>query len=342
MVKARFGGLALAAAVALTAPAAVDAAEWKFALEEAIHEVQGVYATKFKEVVEAESGGEITVTIYPYGTLGESADVTELTQAGVLQLANASPGFTGSIIPEVQVFSVPYLLPEDDAVLNEFFRNSELIREDFDPLFEQQGLAVVDFYPEGEFVMTTKEPVRSRDDLDGVKFRVMTSPLLVETYNAFGATPTPLPWGEVYSSLQLNMIGGQENPMFFVESTKMYEVTDYIVFTGHNTYTTTIVGNLDWYNGLSEEERAILDLAQIEAFEHILDYQKTLAEDSLEKILEAKPEIEVIRLSDAEREPFREAAAAVEAKFVEMAGGRAAEVLEQFKADVEAARAAVE
>jgi TRAP-type C4-dicarboxylate transport system substrate-binding protein len=342
MTQARFGGVALAAAVALLAPAAADAAEWKFALEEAIHEVQGVYATKFKEVVEAESGGEITVTIYPYGTLGESADVTELTQAGVLQLANASPGFTGSIIPEVQVFSVPYLLPEDPDVLNAFFRDSELIREGFDPLFEEQGLAVIDFYPEGEFVMTTKEPVRSRDDLDGVKFRVMTSPLLVETYNAFGATPTPLPWGEVYSSLQLNMIGGQENPMFFVESTKMYEVTDYIVFTGHNTYTTTIVGNLDWYDGLSEEERAILDLAQTEAFAHIVDYQETLAEDALQKILEAKPEMEVIRLSDAEREPFREAAAAVEAKFVEMAGGEAAEVLEQFKADVEAARATVE
>jgi len=342
MSKARFGGVGLVAAVALMAPLTVDAAEWKFALEEAIHEVQGVYATKFKEVVEAESDGDITVTIYPYGTLGESADVTELTQAGVLQLANASPGFTGSIIPEVQVFSVPYLLPEDDAVLNEFFRNSELIREGFDPLFEEQGLAAIDFYPEGEFVMTTKEPVHAREDLAGVKFRVMTSPLLVETYNAFGATPTPLPWGEVYSSLQLNMIGGQENPMFFVESTKMYEVTDYIIFTGHNTYTTTIVGNLDWYNGLSEEERAILDLAQTEAFEHILDYQKTLAEDSLETILQEKPEMEVIRLSDEEREPFREAAAAVEETFVEMAGGQAAEVLEQFKADVEAARAAVE
>jgi tripartite ATP-independent transporter DctP family solute receptor len=342
MRKARLGGVGLVAALALAAPLSADAAEWKFALEEAIHEVQGVYATKFKEVVEAESDGEITVTIYPYGTLGESADVTELTQAGVLQLANASPGFTGSIIPEVQVFSVPYLLPEDQDVLNEFFRNSELIREGFDPLFEQQGLAVIDFYPEGEFVMTTKEPVRARDDLEGVKFRVMTSPLLVETYNAFGATPTPLPWGEVYSSLQLNMIGGQENPMFFVESTKMYEVTDYIVFTGHNTYTTTVVGNLNWYNSLSEEERAILDEAQSAAFEHIVDYQETLAEDALAKILEAKPEMEVIRLSDAEREPFREAAEAVEVKFVEMAGGQAEEILEQFKADVEAAQEAVD
>ncbi len=342
MVKARLGGVGLAAAVALAAPATAGAAEWKFALEEAIHEVQGVYATKFKEVVEAESGGEITVTVYPYGTLGESADVTELTQAGVLQLANASPGFTGSIIPEIQVFSVPYLLPEDDAVLNEFFRNSRLIREGFAPLFEEQGLAAIDFYPEGEFVMTTKEPVRSREDLDGVKFRVMTSPLLVETYNAFGATPTPLPWGEVYSSLQLNMIGGQENPMFFVESTKMYEVTDYIVFTGHNTYTTTIVGNLAWYDGLAEEERDILASARSQAFEHIVEYQETLAQDALDKILEAKPEMEVIRLGDDERQPFREAAAAVEAEYVEMAGGRAAEILERFKADVEAAKAAVD
>lgn len=342
MTKAMLARMGLMAATALTAAGSAGAQEWKFALEEAIHEVQGVYAEKFKEVVEAESGGEITVTIYPYGTLGESADVTELTQAGVLQLANASPGFTGSIIPEVQVFSVPYLLPEDDEVLNEFFRNSELIREGFDPLFEAQGLKVIDFYPEGEFVMTTKEPIHAREDLEGVKFRVMTSPLLVETYQSFGATPTPLPWGEVYSSLQLNMIGGQENPMFFVESTKMYEVTDYIIFTGHNTYTTTIVGNLAWYDGLSNEHREILDNAQSQAFEHIVEYQETLAEDSLDKILEAKPEMEVIRLSDEQREPFRKAAAAVEERFVEMVGPSGADVLEQFKEDVAEAREAVE
>jgi TRAP-type C4-dicarboxylate transport system substrate-binding protein len=170
----------------------------------------------------------------------------------------------------------------------------------------------------------------------------MTSPLLVATYDAFGATPTPLPWGEVYSSLQLNMIGGQENPMFFVESTKMYEVTDYIVFTGHNTYTTTVVANLGWFQGLSDDERAILETAQSAAFEHIVEYQDTLAEDSLAKILEAKPEMEVIRLSDEERQPFREAAEAVEVEFVEMAGGEAAAILEQFKADVEAAREAVQ
>ena len=202
-------------ALSALAVSAADAAEWKYAIEEALHEVQGVYATQFKEHIEANS--DHTVAIFPFGTLGESADTTELTQMGAVQFVTASPGFMGSLIPELQVFLLPYVLPEDPAVLADFYATSPTINETLAGLYIEQGLEMIDMYPEGEVVMTTKEPVTGPESLSGVNFRVMTSPLLVETYDAFGATPTPLPWGEVYGALQLNMIQGQENPMFFVE-----------------------------------------------------------------------------------------------------------------------------
>ncbi len=85
------------------------------------------YAQKFKEHIEANSDHEIQ--LFPYGTLGESADIMEQTQAGVLQFADQSPGFTGALIPEAQVFSVPYLLPADYDELDEFFRDSTAINE---------------------------------------------------------------------------------------------------------------------------------------------------------------------------------------------------------------------
>jgi tripartite ATP-independent transporter DctP family solute receptor len=323
-----------AAAMALMAGAAT-ADTWRYAFEESLQEVQGQFAQKFKEHVEANSDHE--VQLFPFGTLGESADIMEQAQAGILQFVNQSPGFTGALIPEAQVFFVPYLLPTDQAQLAKFFRDSKAINEDFQDLYAQQGLELLQMYPEGEVAMTTKAPVQTCTDLNEVKFRVMTNPLLVESYQAFGATPTPLPWGEVYGALQTNIIQGQENPTFFLYSTKLYEVTDYITYTGHNNFTTALMANLDFYEGLGEEDQQLIQDATDVAYEFIVDYQEGLAESELAKIMEAKPEMTVTVLTEEERACFKEAAVEVEAKFIEMTGDTGAAILAQMKADLAAA-----
>jgi TRAP-type transport system periplasmic protein len=331
--------LRLGAATALVALVAMPAhAQWRYAIEEALDEVQGVYAQQFKEYVEENS--DHTVEIYPFGTLGEGDDLTELAQMGAIQFVTSSPGFMGSLIPELNVFLVPYTLPEEPEVLGEFFRSSPTIYEDLAGLYEQQGLQLLKMYSEGEVVMTTKEPVEEMGDLAGVNFRVMTAPLLVETYNAFGASPTPLPWGEVYGALQLGMIQGQENPMFFVESTGMYEVTDHITFAGHNSYTTAVLANQAFWDGLSEEDQELVRSAAEHAYDYIVEYQEGLQESSLEMILERKPDMGVTILDDEQREPFRQAAEAVRAEFARMTGASGEAILEGFERDAEAAREA--
>jgi TRAP-type C4-dicarboxylate transport system substrate-binding protein len=329
-------GVAVSATAMGALAGAAQADEWKYALEEALHEVQGVYATKFKEHIEANS--DHTVAIFPFGTLGESADITELTQMGAVQFVTASPGFMGSLIPELQVFLLPYVLPEDPAVLADFYANSPTINETLAGLYDAQGLEFIDMYPEGEVVMTTKEPVTGPESLSGVNFRVMTSPLLVETYDAFGATPTPLPWGEVYGALQLNMIQGQENPMFFVESTKMYEVTDHITYAGHNNFTTAVLANKPFFDGLAEADQQLVREAADVAYDYIIEYQQGLTEEAEALILEAKPEMTVTVLTDEQRAPFREAAEQVRERFVEMVGKSGEEVLEGFEADIQASQ----
>jgi len=328
--------LATAAAGAVLLGATAASAEtWRYAFEEALDEVQGVFAQKFKEEIEANT--EHTVQLFPFGTLGESADIMEQAQAGILQFVNQSPGFTGALIPEAQVFFVPYLLPQDQDTLFEFFRSSEAINGMFPELYAEQGLELLTMYPEGEVCMTTREEVRSPEDLAEVKFRVMTNPLLVESYRAFGATPTPLPWGEVYGSLQTGIIQGQENPGFFLYSTKMYEVTDVVTCIGHNNFTTALMANLDFYEGLSaEDQQAVQDAVDV-AFEFILEYQRDLQEESLAAIREAKPEMIINILSEEERAPFMATAPAVEAEFIEMTGESGAAILEQMKADLAAA-----
>ena len=305
---------------------------WKYAFEESLTEVQGVFATKFKEEIEAKSDHELQ--LFPYGTLGESADIMEQAQAGILQFVDQSPGFTGSLIPEAQVFFVPYLLPTDQEHLGRFYRESKAINEDFKELYAAQNLELLNMFPEGEVAMTTKEPVTSCADLNEVKFRVMTNPLLVESYKAFGATPTPLPWGEVYGGLQTNIIQGQENPTFFLYSTKIYEVTDHITYAGHNNFTTAVMANKDFFDGLGAEDQKLVQDAAKVAYDYIVDYQSGLAEQELEKIKKAKPEMTVTVLNEEQRACFKEAAKEVEAKFIEMTGDKGAAILDQMKKDL--------
>lgn len=330
----KFFGALTAIGVLAAGITSAQAASWKYAFEEALTEVQGVYATKFKEYIEANS--DHTVQLFPYGTLGESADIMEQAQAGILQFVDQSPGFTGSLIPEAQVFFVPYLLPTDQDHLARFYKESKAINEDFVDLYAEQGLELLTMFPEGEVAMTTKNPVRSCADLNEVKFRVMTNPLLVESYKAFGATPTPLPWGEVYGGLQTNIIQGQENPTFFLYSTKIYEVTEHITYAGHNNFTTAVMANKEFFDGLSAEERKLINDAATHAYDYIVDYQKGLADSELKKIKEAKPEMTITVLSEEERSCFKEAAAEVEAKFIEMTGEGGKAILEQLKQDLAA------
>ena len=329
------GGIAIAAVLAAGATTA-QAADWKYAFEESLTEVQGVYATKFKEEIEKNS--DHTIQLFPFGTLGESADIMEQAQAGILQFVDQSPGFTGALIPEAQVFFVPYLLPTDQEQLGRFFRESKAINEDFKKLYANQGLELLRMFPEGEVAMTTKAPVKGCDDLDQVKFRVMTNPLLVESYKAFGATPTPLPWGEVYGGLQTNIIQGQENPTFFLFSTKIYEVTDYITYAGHNNFTTAVMANKEFYDGLDADGQKLIQNAATVAYDYIVGYQSGLAESELKKITEAKPEMTVTVLSEEQRSCFKAAAKHVEAKYIEMTGDSGKAILAQMKADLEAAK----
>lgn len=314
--------------------AAAYSANWRYAHEEFEGDVQDVFALAFKEHVEANS--DHTVQVYRFGELGESDDIMEQTQAGILQFVNQSPGFTGALIPEAQIFFVPYLLPTDEETVIQFFNNSAAINETFPELYAEQGLELLKMYPEGEMIVTLDEPFTSPDDLRGKNIRTMTNPLLSETYRAFGATPTPLPWGEVYGGLQTGILQGQENPIFWIESGGLYEVSPNLVYTGHGWFTTAMMANQDFFNGLSEEDQQLVREASEHAYEVIIEHISGLAEESLNKIQEASSEVTVTRLNEEQIEAFRERAPQVEERFIEMTGERGSELLDQFKADLEA------
>ncbi len=312
-------------------------AEWKFALGEIEGSVQDAFAQEFKQRIEEKSNGDITVTIYPYGQLGTSGDLTELAANGAIQIANASPGHLGSLIPEVQVFSLMYLLSENNEVNKRILSESPTIYEDLQEEFSGSGLQLLAMYPEGDEVWTANKEIRSPEDLQGFKMRTMVSPMLTEAYSALGASPTPMPYGEVYGALQLGMVDGQVNPIFAIEEMKFYEVQDYMIWAGQQQVTTTVIANQDWYDSLPDEQRQMLDETMTEVTEWIFDVQEQYNQERLERIKEANPDIQMIELTPEERAVFEERAKQAYDKYVELVGEDGKQILESLQAEIEQA-----
>lgn len=333
----KLAGISALALAGLTAASVVNADTWRYAHEEYEGDVQDVFAYKFKEYIEDHSDHELK--IYRFGELGESSDIMEQTQAGILQFVNQSPGFTGALIPEAQIFFIPYLMPTDMDTVVEFFRESEAINKMFPKLYADHGLKLLKMYPEGEMVVTADEPITKPADFDGKKIRVMTNPLLSATYEAFGATPTPLPWGEVYGALQTNMIQGQENPIFWIQSGGLYEVSPNLTFTHHGWFTTAMMANLDFYQGLSDKDKKLVQDASDYAFDKIVKHIDGLADKALAKIEKASDKVTVTDLNEEQMAAFKAKAPQVEKKFIEMTGESGKKLLNQFKEDLKEVQA---
>lgn len=304
-----------------------DREVWRFAIEETRGSVQDVYARRFAELVEERTNGAVEVVVYPYGAVGTSDQITEQVHNGTIDFAFASPGFLGKLIPEVQVFLLHFVLSEDEDVNRLALRDPELLAA-LGELYREKGFELLSIVPEGWMAWTTNREVRRPGDFEGVKFRVMTSPLLLALYSAYGASPTPLPYAEVYSGLQLHMIDGQVNPVFAIQEMSFYEVTDYLIFPKHAQFTTTLMASSELLGTLSEEHRRLVDEVVAQLHDEIFEVQRRFNRERLDIIRERKPDMHIYALTDEQRAAFRERSLPVRAQYVDMAGPRGRQLLE--------------
>lgn len=326
---ARWLAIALAAA-GCTREAGPLQQEWRFALEEIRGSVQHECAERFRERVESRSGGRVRVSIYPYGTLGSSAQITEQVQSGALQLAFASPGHLGSVVPEVQVFSLHFLLPEEEGRLRARLRAPALL-EPLRAAYREHRLALLAVVSEGWMVWSGNKPLRSLEDFEGFKIRTMASPLLVEAYRAYGANPTPMPYAEVYGALQLGMVDGQVNPLFAIEEMGFHEVQAVLTAARHLPFVTTLVASPTFLDGLDPSLREILERATADLHDDAFEVALRLNAERLEKIL-AGGGTRLERVGDAQRARFRDASLPVRDRYLELAGPRGARILQVLDA----------
>jgi TRAP-type C4-dicarboxylate transport system substrate-binding protein len=311
----------------------LSASTWKYAMGEGVNDPQGIYATAFKEYIEANSKHKIK--IYPVGSLGEETDMMEQTQAGLLQFLGQSTGYMGGTIPEMDVFFVPYLMPTDTKELDKFFKTSKALNIMLPKIFAKHNLELLGVFPEGEQAVTTFEEFHSPSDLKGKKIRVMPgSPLLVETYKAFGASPVPMSWGDLIGALKTHMVDGQENPTVWIQAYGLDKLTKVLTYMGHNNFTAVAVANKKFYDKLSKKNKELVQKAA--AYAHSVELKEAQKLDAygLGMIIRTNPNYKIVTLTKKERVVFQKRASHVEKEFIKEAGERGKKILEQMKEDL--------
>lgn len=309
--------LSTACALVLTVTG-LSAETWKFASEEAKKDVQDIYAQEFAKVVKKESNGKIKVRVYYYGQLGGENDIVELTSNGSIQFVSVGTGHLGSYVPEVQALSIPYVLTNNEEAALEVLTTSKTIYKDLAPKFEKVNLKLLSMLTEGEMAWGANKPIRTPEDFAGQKIRTFTSTIPVETYKAFGAVPTPLSWGEVYSSLQLGTVDGMVNPMYFIYGAKWHMVQKYIMFPGQQPYVATVSTNSKWFKKLSSEKKQIVRTAIKAADKAAFAYQKRINKENTEKMLKENKELQLITLTESERTKFKDLSKSLHGTFLDV------------------------
>jgi tripartite ATP-independent transporter DctP family solute receptor len=302
---------------------------WRFAHEENNGSIQDVYVKEFVRRLEEKSGGRINIDIYPVGQIGDATQQCELLQNGGLEFAIISPGNTGTIVPENQLFSLHFLFAEDMEKNKEIFKTSEALNTMLSKKYLDKKIKVLSYWTEGTMEWTTNKPVNTPDKWKGLKMRTMPSPMIVASYEAYKSNPTPMPYMEVYSGLQLNMIEGQENPISAIEEMKFYEVQKYLTLGGSSLYATTTAANPKFFEGLPADiQQMILDTVE-ETREFAFQAQADLNGGALEKI-KAASNIEVVHLTEEERQMFKEASKPAYDAYKKMVGKDGAAILDKL------------
>lgn len=290
--------LTTAAALLISTAITTQADEIRYATWAQPGEAPYVGAEAFKEMVEANS--DHTVTIFPGDQLGKPKEVYSQMALGSTQiLASGDPG-----LKVIEYLALPYLMDEMSdykAVLETDFGiewNKRLV--------DEHMVRILGFMPRSPRQITANKVINTIDDLKGLKLRAPERDYYVKSLAALGANPTPMAFGEVYTSLQTGIVDGQENPIETIYAQKFFEVqkglamVDYIVKPAYVTISDS------FWQGLSDEDKALLTRANEESTKVI----EALLPKEQEVIL-AKMEATGVTVTYPDKAPFVEATQSV-------------------------------
>jgi len=288
----------LAIALALAGPAfALD-----IKLAHVVNEQDSFHlaATKFKELTEKYTNGEVKVTIFPNAVLGDERTLLERMKMGIVDAGIITGGPFVNFVPKFGAIDLPFLFRDPAhayAVLDGSI-GDQLFAE-----LEKQGWKGLSWAERGFRNLTnSKRAVNSPEDMKGLKIRLMQNPIYVDSFKALGANAVPMAWTEALTALQQKTIDGQENPLNVIVSFKLYESQKYMTITRHAYAPAPLIMSLmTWKKLKPAQQEAVLKAAR-EAAQIERDFNNA-NESQWEKELESKGMI----ISKPNLKPFLDA-----------------------------------
>ena len=276
-----------------------------------VHEGIAYMASRAGEL----SGGRLQLDVFPGEQLGNETQCLEQTQAGTLAITKVSAGVIGNFVANYKVFSLPYLFRDSEHMWNvlggpvgEHLLTSLAVGNDGAP----SGLIGLAFYDSGSRNFYASKPILSPEDLRGLKIRTMADTVAMDTMAAMGAAPTPIPWGELYTSLQQGVVDGAENNAPSLYTSRHYEVSRHYTLDHHSRIPDVLVMSSRVWDSLSAEERGWIRQAAEESVpvqREVWDRENARAMAELRRA--------GVTVHEVDAEPFRQAVESVMEKYAQ-------------------------
>ncbi|WP_171181603.1 DctP family TRAP transporter solute-binding subunit [Ruegeria sp. HKCCD8929] len=213
---------------------------------------KGIAATLLEQRINDEMDGKACMEVFPNSTLYNDDKVLEAMLQGDVQLAAPSLSKFEKFTKKFRIFDLPFLFKNIEAV--DAFQTSDAGQALLDSM-QRRGLQGLTFWHNGMKQMSANKPLVTPADADGLKFRVMSSDVLVAQMEAIGGSPQKMAFSEVYGALQQGVVDGQENVWSNIYGKKFFEVQDGITETNHGIIDYLVVTSVDWLDSLDPEVR---------------------------------------------------------------------------------------
>ncbi|MGB4437655.1 MAG: TRAP transporter substrate-binding protein [Sedimentibacter sp.] len=287
-------------------PAGGDGQVYKITLAHSTAEVTSLhhYATVFKEYVEANSNGKITVDIYPNSQLGGDREIIEGTQTGSVTMIGSSAAPQVNFVTAAVINDLPFVYA-DKSQARQVLSDPDFVTA-ISAEYEKSGFKFLNSSDQGFRTLTANKKVTTPEDMKGMTLRTMENKYHMAVWNAIGANPTPLAFNELYTALQQGTVDAQENPLELIYSQKFYEQQDFIIGTNHIFQTITWIMNLDFYNSLPDDLKAVVNDGAAKARDEANKYQ----DENIDKFTKEMQDygVEMVELTPDQLSAFSEKA----------------------------------
>lgn len=270
-------------------------------------------ADYFAKLVGEKSGGDMEVQVFPSSQLGSQKDMTEGLIYGTIDMVLTGTADLGQFQPKMSIFDLPFLFKDRAHA----YKSLDTVGMELGKDLEPKGMKLLGFMENGIRHLTNNvRPVKAPADMAGLKIRVMSNKIYIETIKSLGASPTPMAFGELYSAMQQGTVDGQENPSAHIYTKRFFEVQKYASMTAHAYAPEPVLISMITWSKLSDAQKAIIQEAATEAIAWQRELSTKEDNEYWDKI-KATGKIEVV---EVDRAPFMAATQPVWKEFAGTVG----------------------